>query len=270
MGGEIVKVGPSVQQQAQEAFGGKAEAKPAETKEGKKAEAKEERKETSFKGIASFETAKGSVYTVLPDGRTQRFKTATKEQNEPQDLTVFVKFKDAAQEQDFLEGVQRSETSGTKVYVIDKQGNKYDTNAQVAGKDVRLALVKDGKVIDTAETSTTPKIGYNAFDQRRFEKDGEKYREAHLGNKVVKINEQTKTEAQPEAEFTSEQSSAKELASQIEDMRSLPPAKRKAAQQALEERYGKEDVAKMIEITANFTKIIDDLEQRGVVKIDCP
>jgi ParB-like chromosome segregation protein Spo0J len=64
--------------------------------------------------------------------------------------------------------------------------------------------------------------------------------------------------------------STKELASQVEDMRSLPPAKRKAAQQALEERYGKEDVAKMIEITANFTKIIDDLEKRGVVKIDCP
>lgn len=60
------------------------------------------------------------------------------------------------------------------------------------------------------------------------------------------------------------------LASQVEDMRSLPPAKRKAAQQALEERYGKEDVEKMIEITANFTKIIDDLEKRGVVKIDCP
>lgn len=65
-------------------------------------------------------------------------------------------------------------------------------------------------------------------------------------------------------------SSTTSLASQVEDMRSLPPAKRKAAQQALEERYGKEDVAKMIEITANFTKIIDDLEKRGVVKIDCP
>jgi hypothetical protein len=43
VGGDIVKVGPAVQQQAQEAFGGKAEVKPAETKEGKKAEAKEEK-----------------------------------------------------------------------------------------------------------------------------------------------------------------------------------------------------------------------------------
>ena len=251
VGGDITIVGASVQQQAQEAFAGKAEVKPAP---------KEEKKEVPFKGITSFETAKGSVYTILPNGKTQRFKTATKEQNEPQYLTVFVKFKDTEQEQDFLEGIQRSDTSGTKVYVIDKQGNKYDTNEQAAGKDVRLALVKDGKVIDTAETSTTPKIGYNTFDQRRFEKDGEKYREAHLGNKVVKINEQTKTET----------TSTSNLAAQVEDMRSLPPAKRKSAQQALEEQYGKEEVAKMIEITANFTKIIDDLEQKQEVKKDCP
>jgi hypothetical protein len=158
----------------------------------------EGKKEAPFKGIASFETAKGSVYTVLPNGKTQRFKTATKEQDEPQDLTVFVKFKNPAQEQDFLEGVQKSETSGTKVYVIDLEGNKYDTNEQAAGKDVRLALVKDGKVIDTVETSTTPQIGYNTFDQRRLKKDGEGYRQVHIGNKVVKINEQTKSEAKKE------------------------------------------------------------------------
>jgi len=148
--------------------------------------------------VESFETSKGSVYTVLPDGRTQRFKTATKELNEPQDLTVFVKFKDGGQEQDFLEGIQRSESSGTKVYVIDLKGNKYDTNEQAAGKDVRLALVKDGKVIDTVETSLEPKIGYNTFDQRRFEKNGEEFRQIHLGNKVAKINYKKTTSTNPQ------------------------------------------------------------------------
>ena len=152
----------------------------------------------------TFKTAKGSVYTYLPDGRTQRFKTATNEQNEPQDLTVFVKFKDAEQEQDFLEGIQRSERFGTKVYLIDQQGNKYDTNEQAAGKDVRLVLVKDGKVIDTVETSLTPQIGYNTFDQRRFKKDGENYREAHLGNKVTEIN--------PASETTPNQSPTQQIA----------------------------------------------------------
>jgi hypothetical protein len=78
--------------------------------------------------------------------------------------------------------------------------------------------------------------------------------------------ENISNEASPS--FTSQKSS--NLAAQVEDMRSLPPAKRKAAQQALEEQYGKEEVAKMIEITANFTKIIDDLEQKQEVKKDCP
>jgi hypothetical protein len=79
------------------------------------------------------------------------------------------------------------------------QGNKYDTNEQAAGKDVRLALVKDGKVIDTVETSTTPQIGFNSFDQRRFEKNGEEFRQIHLGNKVTKINYK-KTSTAPKAE----------------------------------------------------------------------
>jgi hypothetical protein len=136
--------------------------------------------------IESFETAKGSVYTVLPNGKTQRFKTATGEQNEPNDLIVFVKFKDAQQEQDFLSAQNRQD--GKKLYVVDSAGNVYDTNEQVKGKDVKLAIIKDGKVIETVETSLEPKIGYNTFDQRRYEEKGEKYRSTHLGNKVTKIN----------------------------------------------------------------------------------
>lgn len=154
-------------------------------------------------GIESFETAKGSVYTVLPDGRTQRFKTATGEQNEPNDLIVFVKFKNVQQEQDFLSAQNRQD--GKKLYVVDSAGNVYDTNEQVKGKDVKLAIVKDGKVVETVETSLEPKIGYNTFDQRRYEEKGEKYRSTHLGNKVTKINAKrdaelaASEEAKPEA-----------------------------------------------------------------------
>jgi hypothetical protein len=35
-------------------------------------------------------TAKGSVYTYLPDGRTQRYKAATETLEAPQDLLVFM------------------------------------------------------------------------------------------------------------------------------------------------------------------------------------
>jgi len=146
--------------------------------------------------VESFETSKGSVYTVLPDGRTQRFKTATKELNEPNDLIVFVKFKNAQQEQDFLSAQNRQ--NGQKLYVIDSKGNKYDTNEQVKGKDVRLAIVKDGKVVETVETSLEPKIGYNTFDQRRYTEKGEGYRSTHLGNKVAKINYKKTTSTNPQ------------------------------------------------------------------------
>jgi hypothetical protein len=136
--------------------------------------------------VESFETAKGSVYTVLPDGKTQRFKTVTGEKNDPQDLIVFAKFKDAQQEQDFLSAQNRK--NGQKLVVVDKDGNIYNTNEEIKGKDVKLAIIKDGNIIETAETSIDPKIGYNTFDQRRFEKDGEPVRSTHLGNKVTKIN----------------------------------------------------------------------------------
>jgi hypothetical protein len=141
---------------------------------------------TGLDNIESFETSKGSIYRVLPNGKTQRFKTATNELNEPNDLIVFVKFKSTDQEQDFLSAQNRQ--NGQKLYVVDTKGNTYDTNVQVKGKDVKLAIVKDGKVIETVETSLEPKIGYNTFDQRRYVDKGESYRSTHLGNEVTKIN----------------------------------------------------------------------------------
>jgi hypothetical protein len=153
--------------------------------------------------VESFETAQGSVYTVLPDGRTQRFKTATQEQNEPQDLIVFAKFENPQQEQDFLSAQNRED--GQKLYVVDSEGNVYNKNEEIKGKDVRLAIIKDGKVVQTVETSLTPKIGYNTFDQRRYEENGEKFRSTHLGNKVTKINTKTETATS----ITKEQTDAK-------------------------------------------------------------
>jgi hypothetical protein len=97
----------------------------------------------------------------------------------------------------------------------------------------------------------------------------------NVGGDIVKVGPSVQQQAQEmfggKAEAKpAETASTSNLSAQVEDMRRLPPAKRKAAQQALEEQYGKEEVAKMIEITANFTKIIEDLEQKQEVKKDCP
>ena len=94
--------------------------------------------------------------------------------------------------------------------------------------------------------------------------------EAHVRIPTKKANQKISVSKFSPQVASTETASTSNLAAQVEDMRSLPPAKRKAAQKALEEQYGKEEVAKMIEITANFTKIIDDLEQKQEVKKDCP
>jgi hypothetical protein len=63
---------------------------------------------------------------------------------------------------------------------------------------------------------------------------------------------------------------AEKAFSSIDKALDMPPVKSKAARAALVDEYGKEAVDQMIEITRNFTKIIDGLEEKGVVKKDCP
>jgi hypothetical protein len=142
-----------------------------------------------FDNIESFETSKGSVYTILPDGRTQRFKKVTGVTSDPSDLIVFIKFKDVQQEQDFLNGVQ-DDNSGTKVYVVDKEGNKYSKNSDIRGKEVKFVLLdeKTGDILQTLETKQEPTIGYSTYDESKFTENGQKYRAKHIGNEVTKIN----------------------------------------------------------------------------------
>ena len=63
---------------------------------------------------------------------------------------------------------------------------------------------------------------------------------------------------------------AQQAFSSIDKALDMPPVKSKAARAALVDEYGKEAVDQMIEITRNFTKIIDSLEEKGVVEKDCP
>lgn len=146
-------------------------------RDGGKEVSPEERKEDKGRAVKSFETSEGSKYEVLPDGRTQRFKTATGEQEAPQDHTVFIKFKDGEQKQRFLRGIQDKD-GAHKVSLIEK------------GEEKKVVLVdsKTGNVIEEAETTTIPTEGYNVFDQRRFAEGGKEFRESHIGNEVTKIN----------------------------------------------------------------------------------
>jgi len=88
----------------------------------------------------SFETAKGSVYRYLPDGRTQRYKKAEGKEYEPQDVVVFIPdwntlSKVASKE--FLASFDNNPLeyeqtvigythTRKKIYVVDQDGKKTD------------------------------------------------------------------------------------------------------------------------------------------------
>ena len=150
--------------------------------------------------VVSFETSKGSVYTYGNDGKTTRFKTATGEQNAPQDLTVFIQFRDSNQEQDFLKAYRQPEL-GFTVQVVDINGNIYRTNESIIGKDVRLAIIDNkDNIVESVGISQTPIIGYSVFDRRSFKDDnGENIAERHIGNQIVKINYKNQQQPTPPA-----------------------------------------------------------------------
>lgn len=137
--------------------------------------------------VESFETSKGSVYTVLPDGRTQRFKTKTNEQKEPQDLTVFAKF-EGQKEDDYLQALHG--VNGETVHVagiIDGKVQEIKTNDEAAkAEGIKIIIVdKDGKMVSKVDATIKPTEGYTVFDQRKV---GENSYEKHIGNEVSKIN----------------------------------------------------------------------------------
>jgi len=170
----------------------------------------------SFDDISEVETAKGSAYRYLPDGTTQRFKKVEGKTYEQQSALVYVPdynwIKANAPEQVLkqlgeneliyheilLDYVQNPRKDGRKVYIIDKTGKKIETNEEIKNSDgpVYLAFISDGSKADfTIPVSYTPKLGWMAFDTRRYvdEETGESMRERHLGNAVVKITTKNNT-----------------------------------------------------------------------------
>lgn len=155
--------------------------------------------------ISSIETAKGSIYRYLPDGRTQRFKKVEGKEYEPQDILTFVPSYDwiksnnttwldkenlenkALYEQYLLENVQGKD----KVWITDSKGKKIETNEAAKTAD-RLFMVfgkEDGSVQDYIPVSKEPIIGFYTYDTRvYFDEKGKRCRQRHFGNQVVKIN----------------------------------------------------------------------------------
>lgn len=144
--------------------------------------------------VESFTTAKGSIYTYGKDGRTTRFKTATKEQQPTQDITVFVDLS-PAEEQQVLHAYRHvmPEYKGCKVYVLElneKSGSPKIVRhvSQVEDPNQLLLVILNGDKYELVKKATlTPTMGCSVFDSRHYQQDGKSYTERHLGNRVVDI-----------------------------------------------------------------------------------
>ena len=151
-------------------------------------------------------TSKGSIYTYLPDGRSQRFKRTTGEKSSPQNVLVYLpdfqtlwgaaedeirgKFGRGQFELDqLILGYVHRDTPHGFVIVGDSQGNIAHNMIQVINLDhpfIHLAG-KNGRIEHSFPVSPWPRVGYLTFDCFETNKGGKEVYSRHLGNDVVEI-----------------------------------------------------------------------------------
>jgi hypothetical protein len=149
----------------------------------------------------SFETERGSLYTYLSDGRTERVKY-TGEKRPPNDITVFIPDfeilrKNMSREllsqagiTDNSEDYERAlielvHNKGYNIRVIDQSGRILRTaQAMATAQGLFLAFEHEGDVRVYLPVSRVPQIGWSVLQMR---KEGDS-RIRHLGHRVTKIN----------------------------------------------------------------------------------
>lgn len=163
---------------------------------------KSERLEEKLQDVQTFETAKGSKYDVLPDGRIQRYKTATRDLRPPHNATVFIPdfetLRKAIPAQEF-----RTDLFGTdstkyerkleqlfymddyKFHIIDKNGKILENQKAIsqAGREIYLTVEKNGNVDTYIPVAPVPRKGYFVYQTTKENKD----RRTHIGHQVTNI-----------------------------------------------------------------------------------
>ena len=153
-------------------------------------------------------TERGSVYRYLPDGRTQRFQTATGKLHEAQDTLTFIPPYDSIKEQalrlypSVFRGVESTaqyeqllleyaQLENRTIRVMDQGSIELATNAEIeAAERAFLAFIDRDNSGNgfTLPVSKEPKLGYLTFDTKKYKgEDGKTYRERHIGNRVIDI-----------------------------------------------------------------------------------
>ncbi|MEZ4114225.1 MAG: hypothetical protein R3B65_02130 [Candidatus Paceibacterota bacterium] len=157
--------------------------------------------------VESVVTAKGSTYSYLPNGTTQRMKKVEGKEYAPQSALVYVPDYEWVKKNFHPDKLERmfGDNPGTyvetlvgyvqnedkKCYLVDQEGRKLETNQEL--RDVTgpifLTFGDEQNTDFMIPVTVDPTIGYITYDSRKYkdEKTGEYKRERHLGNPVIKI-----------------------------------------------------------------------------------
>lgn len=156
----------------------------------------------------SVTTAKGSVYTYLDDGRTQRFKSVEGEMKEPQNVLTFIPRIDSIGDWEHFERLPDwiKENDNDQVMEILASDYIHNPNKRVVLTNESNEIVRSNadatkakslllQFVDNATNQTEfalpvsskPEIGATTYDARYFDKDGKEHMSAHIGNAVTSI-----------------------------------------------------------------------------------
>lgn len=144
------------------------------------------------KKVIGFKTSKGSVYTYDDEGKTTRFKATSGELRRRKDITVFLPLAEELK-REFIEALTTHTVDHEVVIcIVERQpDNSVREISDIADiqspNSVYLAIVRDGELVRANQVSLIPVIGYNVFDTRYSEEDGETRSYPHLGNNVTEI-----------------------------------------------------------------------------------
>ncbi|MFB6246328.1 MAG: hypothetical protein ABEI74_01920 [Candidatus Pacearchaeota archaeon] len=155
--------------------------------------------------IDHFETGKGSVYKYLPNWKTQRFKKIENETKDPSDAIVFIPNYEWFQENintDITKTLGNNEEEMNQIfleYIHSKPGRTYINDSE--GKILRnnmeihlnqgptlLSFVKNKELDFYIPVAKDPRIGFQPYDTRTYQKNGTRMRSSHIGHKVTSIH----------------------------------------------------------------------------------
>jgi len=157
--------------------------------------------------VEAVVTAKGSTYSYLPDGTTKRMKKAEEKEYPPQSALVYVPDYEWVKQNFLPEKLETTfgdnpgtyveslvayvQGEGKKCYLVDREGNKLETNEELRSVEgpIFLTFGDEQKVDFMLPVTVDPTVGYMTYDSRKYkdEQTGEFMRERHLGNPVIQI-----------------------------------------------------------------------------------